>query len=108
MSSRVDFRFSSPLRNGGAKRIAGLPENCRYLGFLPLFYFRGHFRGSRIAKLPLQPEPRHVAKFQKCRFSDVEKSGDRKNYTKKPLRNIMIFALARAGDHKNGGYERIK
>jgi len=43
--------------------------------FAPI-YFKGHFSGSRIAKLLLPPEPRRVTKFRKCSLSDVIKSGD--------------------------------
>ena len=96
----LDFRFSSPLRNGSTKCIAVLHENQRNLGFLPLIYFRGHFRGSPIAKLLLKSEPHHVVKFRKCLLSDVEKSAVGK---KKHPRIVMVFAVAsaRAGDRNN-------
>ena len=52
--------------------------------------------GSPIAKLLLKPELRHVAKFQKCRLKNVEKSASRKKIEKKTSANIMVFAITSA------------
>ena len=65
----LDFRFSFPLRNGGAKFVA-VRKSAKFGG--------RHLRESPISKVLLKLEPRHVAKFRKFRFKNVEKSGDGK------------------------------
>jgi len=63
--------------------MAVRPEHGQNLGVLRhhLFYGQGSTLGEAVAKLVLPPEPRRVAKFRKCRLSDVEKSGDGRNKT---------------------------
>jgi len=53
----------------------------------PLIYFKGYFRGSRIAKLLLPPELHHVAKFQKCPLSNTNKPGEGKNKKKTEIKS---------------------
>ena len=59
-----------------------------------------------MTKLLLPPEPRHVAKFRKCRLSDVNNLViDEKNIFKTSSKyNGLRLALAKArpGDHNNG------
>jgi len=69
----LDFQFSSPLRNGGAKSIAVRPKMGQML-FLPFIHFSFSVLGE-VAKFLLPPELRHVVKFRKCQLIDVKNLG---------------------------------
>ena len=65
----LDFRFSSPWGTAVLNVLRFGPKIGEIWGFTP-HLFQGHFQESHIAKVLLV----YVAKFRKCRLSDVEKS----------------------------------
>ena len=85
------FRFSIFLPVEIYRRYMFGPKMVEIWGFLPLIYFRGHFK-SPIAVLLLPTQPRHVVKFRKCRLNDVEKSASGKMF--KNIREIYWSSLS--------------